>query len=495
MARRSKPSPWPRRKKAGLQGRFGEYCWEVEDGASSTLDVTPLIGSTKVRDELSLAARRAESFLSQNRAALHSIGAHGHASTARGRVEVTLTTSNAIGAVPLISPVTGRTDYGLVVRPRYGWSSAGEVLGRTGLAVAPQLLPMPTIPRSERRVPAWVLSSVVLARVHAMLSGLHPRFSLVEAERRAPRGSVDWRRYAVTSLARGRADRVPCRFPDLGEDTRLLGALHFVLAAHYAALVTQRTQAPFVRNLVELCEQLRAQVAHVPARCPSNDNVFEWQHRPTSTRTFIEGIEAIEWTAEERGLAGLSSASGLPWKLDMQELFEAWVVEVTRSLSRRVGGTVVLGRDGRSRRRMLWEPPFAGSQSSLLPDVVLDRGDTVVVLDAKYKRHLEELDFVGWRNISEQVRESHREDLLQVLAYSSLFDAERIVAVLVYPCHAETFESLKKRRLLVRRARIQGIPRRIEVALAAAPMAARPEEIAEHLVPLVSPDRPGSDAA
>ena len=93
-----------------------------------------------------------------------------------------------------------------------------------------------------------------------------------------------------------------------------------------------------------------------------------------------------------------------------------------------------------------WAPPSAGSQRSLVPDLVMEREDVVVVLDAKYKRHAEEIERLGWANADEVLREHHRNDVLQALAYSALFDAPRVVACLVYPASPTTWQSARRAR-------------------------------------------------
>jgi hypothetical protein len=79
------------------------------------------------------------------------------------------------------------------------------------------------------------------------------------------------------------------------------------------------------------------------------------------------------------------------------------------------------------------QPAFAGSQRSLIPDVVLERSDVTVVLDAKYKRHLEEIERSGWRGVEDELREHHRDDPMQVLAYSTMFSSARVVARTLAP--------------------------------------------------------------
>jgi len=42
------------------------------------------------------------------------------------------------------------------------------------------------------------------------------------------------------------------------------------------------------------------------------------------TDVFLEGVQAIDWTVEERGLAGLRDLEGIPWTMLMEQFFEAW---------------------------------------------------------------------------------------------------------------------------------------------------------------------------
>jgi hypothetical protein len=132
-----------------------------------------------------------------------------------------------------------------------------------------------------------------------------------------------------------------------------------------------------------------------------------------------------------------------------------------------------------------WRPPYLGSQRSLVPDLVVERSDCAMVIDAKYKSHAEELEHFGWGNLEAVIRERHRNDLLQVLAYSTLLDAPRVVACLVYPCRPETYASLRERDRLVARAIIPAGGRRVEVALATAPMGAAAEGTVEALVEMM----------
>jgi len=58
-----------------------------------------------------------------------------------------------------------------------------------------------------------------------------------------------------------------------------------------------------------------------------------WLRRPLGSDALMEGLQAIDWSVEERGLAGLSDMEGLPWTMPMDQFFEAWVETFASSSS------------------------------------------------------------------------------------------------------------------------------------------------------------------
>ncbi len=440
----------------------------VPDSSERFVPVLDWLGGEGAYKDAS-AERRAESLVSTNRGLLRDLGVTATPMRRGGEPGLLFNTSTRIGAVPLLSPVTGRADFGFVVEPRFTWSSAGDMLAGTGFRVVPDLLPLPDLPQSERRVPPWVLSSVVLKRLAALLDSLQRRFVFTAADVRAPRGQVDWSGYA-TRFAVGRALDVPCRFPDLRDDEELRAAIHWVVRRHRDALLGQAAAGLVVRRLLALCDLLLARLSGTPPRMPESAQRRAWSRRSLAPRAFRDGLVAIDWTVDERGLAGLSDLSGLAWRMDMETFFEAWVESVAESAALRTGARVRTGRRHETRVPLDWKPASAGSQRSLIPDVILDRPDVVVVLDAKYKRHADQIERLGWLNTDDALREQHRNDVLQALAYSTLFEAPRIVACLVYPASPETWRRLVERGRVSMRAKVRSGVRNVELALVAVPL-------------------------
>jgi len=448
-------------------------CQRLVDSCETSLLAAGWLGGRESRNPEDLAERRAENLLKSNSGILRDFKIEADVRRRDGRAMITFLTQSRVGALPLLSPVTGRPDFGLVIEPRFSWSSIGEVLNATGFRVVPQLLPLPELPYSDRRIPPWVLSTIVLVRMKHLLDQLSRRFVTAKSDLSFPKGSVDWSQYATTRLPRAQALALPCTYPDLRDDEKLRGAIHFVLREHRSSLMGQRFAGVVVLELLALCESLLARVAgSIPIR-PRSTDFTGWYRQSIVSRVFSEGLHAIEWTLDERGLAGLSELAGLSWRLDMETFFEGWVEALAEQVGREVGASVQAGRKEQTRVALDWRPSFVGSQKSLLPDVVLSTPDTTVVFDAKYKEHGEEIQQYGWRALADEVRERHRADLLQVLAYSTLYDTHRVVSCLVYPCRPDTFADLLARDRVVSRAVVHAAPTRtVELALAAVPLAA-----------------------
>lgn len=426
-------------------------------------------------------ARLGTQFIEQNRRLFDAYEVSAELHYDGRQIALELIAGNMVGALPLRSPVTGRFDYGMLIEPRFQWPGLGWMLGSMGWRVVPELVKLPQLPRSARQIPAWVIAVVVLQRMERLLDLLERRFEMAEESLQAPKGQVDWAAYATIQLPRMRCLSVPCRFPDLRDDRDLSSAIHFVLRQQLSSLEAQRSAGNVVLRLITYCEQLLNRVRTVPAREPSPIMLANWMKGRLRQPDFLSGIEAMEWIVDERGLAGLSDLRGLPWRMSMPEFYESWVETVASQVVRHTGGILRVGRRNETVVPISWEDSYRDSQKSLRPDIVIEQGDRTIVIDAKFKRHWYELTSARWSRHDKEVRAAHREDLLQVLAYSTLFATRRITACLVYPCWLTTWEELSERGRLHQHATVYAGERAVDLLLTAVPMGGQIDQISAWL--------------
>jgi hypothetical protein len=450
---------------------------ELRDHSESDFSAVKFFDVSGGRDPFSQAARLCEQFVLQNNPLFTLLGVQATTHFDGNDLRLKLSSTSTIGAVPLISPTRGTLDYGLVVQPRFSWLGIGPMLSEMGWRITPTPLRLPLLKRSERRVPPWVLSSMILRRLQILLENLQRRFEYVKEIRSSPRGSVHWSEYAVRSMAAAQFLALPCSYPDLRDDRSLKGVIRFALERQLGSLQTQSAYGSHIHKLIDFCNVLLGKVQGVASITPGAQAMQAWQQRPLRGDAFREGIQAIEWTAEDRGLAGLGDLEGIPWAMPMDSFFEAFVETVLRALSRRIGAQLKVGRQRETVQSIAWSPTFSGSQKSLVPDFLLERGDTTFVIDAKYKRHFEELDARSWWAADSELQERHRNDLFQVLAYANLARTSHVVACLVYPCEVDLWEDLRKRGRLFHRAEIAAGTRQISLWLTAIPMGKKVDDI------------------
>ncbi len=161
--------------------------------------------------------------------------------------------------------------------------------------------------------------------------------------------------------------------------------------------------------------------------------------------------------------------------------FEAWVEAIAEQAARQHRATLMTGRRHETTVRLHWQPAKYGTQRSLIPDVVLHRPGVTVVIDAKYKRHAQLVGYGLYGADAHDWQVQHREDLLQCLAYTSLFDTPRIVACLAYPTPDEQWNRLNFEGRELSRATVRHGLRQVEVALLAVPMSGNVKETATQL--------------
>lgn len=412
----------------------------------------------------------ADGFIAANREAFDSLELTTEIVPTANEIGLRLRSGGSIGAIPLRAPDTRKIRGGVVVAPRFGWDGIGRVLQLTGWAARPRVLQMPLVPGSAREVPPWVLAGPVLQRLEELLREMRRGFHFTEEVRESPRGQILWNLYASEQAGRAAFHRIPCRYPDLGRDQLLRSYVRWGVTRVRQSLLPHATADVIARSLVENADSLLYDLRDVGERTPSHRQIEEFSRTGLPSAILKQGLQALGWVVDERGLAGTTENDGLAWSLPMHELFERWVERIARAWAHEIGAEVRTGRQLQTVVPIEWEAGAHSSMKALVPDVVLRHGDTVYVIDAKYKGHFQELDDTRWMELQEELRNEHRHNIHQILAYAALFDAPNVVAILAYPMHSATWARLSERGGSVTRAQLHASGRSLSLALAGVPI-------------------------
>jgi hypothetical protein len=419
----------------------------------------------------------AEAFVRFNESAFAALDVNAQFSSDSNGSIVRLQPGSKTGAIPLRSAYTGEVVGGFVVGPRFGWPGIGRVLSEIGWHATPEFIELPLVPGSGREVPPWVLAGPVLIRLEALLRTSKRGYRDVEQTLLHPRGRVLWDRYRNTSLARGQWDKIPCRFAELDFDPVLRSHVRWALHKIENELASVGGGDPVARALSGVARQLLGLVSDVAPVAPRGAELGrQLAGGSLSSLVFRQGIEALGWIVDERGLGGGREQDGLSWALSLDRLWESYVEAMIRREVAETGGVIKSGRLGETVFPLVWSDPTHRSLGHLVPDLVIHRGRCVQIVDAKYKAHFAELDASGWHRFADAGRESHRSDLHQVLAYAALYDADVVTATLVYPLRRSTWEQLYLRGRDVSRAELAHGGRLVRLELRGIPFGYRRQE-------------------
>ena len=385
----------------------------------------------------------AQNFLSANGAQLRALGARAALVPDADQIHMCLKPGGTVGAVPLRSATTRKIVGGLVIRPRFGWNDIGPLLQEIGWTASPQLLEFPLVPGAAREVPPWVLAGPILERFRTLIRELTRGFSLHEEVRQTLRGQVAWHRYVNEHVSHGAYHQLPCRFPELGPDVKLRAMLRWGLEVVHRSLSSWAVVDSIARHLAEQARELLMLLTDVKPLMPGKSQMGHLLRTTGLPPVALQrGLQALGWLVDERGLAGTTETDGLAWCLPMHELFERWVEHLARLWAHGFGGHVRSRRTYETLIPIRWQRSTVQSLHSLVPDIIVQQGRRVWIIDAKYKGHFEELDDVRWKELAEELQAEHRHDLHQVLAYAATADADEVTSVLVYPMFLPTWQRL-----------------------------------------------------
>ena len=402
----------------------------------------------------------------------------------RREVLLTIETHDIIGAFPLRSPTSGMWKHYMMIHPRQGWDSFGVMLSSMGMKQSPTLEPLPIHPYSSRDIPTWVIASIVITRLEDLFKDLARKFHDKREYLSTPKGRIAWSEYITKQLPKMKILDIPCDVSVIQDNRELMAYIRYTLNKIQENLLNVKSASPIVSLLLSRIDRLIRFVREfLPERPPVGKlNPILFGKNMPSER-FLNGLQAIEWTNEDRGFAGDNEFEGLAWSLNINDFFEAYVETIAERVALLGGGVLKVGRRYQTSIDISWEKEQGIAQKHLRPDFVIEREDETIILDAKYKGYWQLLDRYSWRHGGssqvEEARESFRSDMLQVLAYSTCFNSSRVKVCLVYPCMKDEYIALMESNDLHQKAFVG--ERNVEIIRTLVPMTGEVEQTAHEL--------------
>ena len=363
-------------------------------------------------------------FIAFNQKTLDYLGVNACIVDHNNKTTLQLTTSQYVGAIPMFSPVDGTPFADLVVTGRFG-EDVGEVISLLNDTFSPEYSEWVLTQDSQITPPIYLECCKFL---DAYLDADRRQWRKFDNELKVeakPSGATLWNEYAL------RVANNPLDFSRFKNKCNILTTNH-----------PEWNQLNYVLKLA--IEELNS------AKVPSKTRVQYWEkiNRLTNklrnasieyTTSVTQRVSDPTYIKKLKSLANLilrqHASVQVAWRMNYSEFFERYVQYILNSVARKKGVSNISNAKFQIRNASKYP---AWGLRYLEPDAMLYSQDKQIVIDAKYKSHI-----YNWDNETEELKDSFRHDLHQLLAYSSFSTNTDKEAMLVYPYTEFTARKLK----------------------------------------------------
>lgn len=360
-------------------------------------------------------------FVELNQKNLSYLGISSCVESVNGKPGIKLTTSKYIGSIPIISPMNGKPVGDLIVTGRFG-ENAGELIKLLDDSIKLEYSDeLQLVQHSQMTPPIFIECCKFLETYEQAEKFKWRKFTNEIKTSHQPNSSTLWIEYALRNACN------PNEFSVFLNKSNSLTTEHLewqqlnhVLQLAIGELESKRT--PIRTRSIYSSQVDRMKIKLRNKCCCPIDKIKIHISDPHIIKQLKQLANSILNNHTNERLA---------WRMDYAEFFERYVQYLLCDISKKKGARQInnphysIGITNR--------PPWA--LNYLEPDIIIQKLDEQVVVDAKYKSHL-----FNWYNDTEELKMVFRHDLHQLLAYCSFNSMHSKQALLVYPfsnftCH------------------------------------------------------------
>lgn len=329
---------------------------------------------------------------------------------------VRLITSRFVGCIPLVSPKTGLPGGYINVTGRFG-EDISELLTVIDGSIDPEyndklkfyqdiLIKPPLYFECMKYIDKYIEAKKYKWR----------KFDNEEKIQSRPTSSTQWDKYALKSYDPANTFKYNNKCNVLTREHPEWQELNYVLDFCIKEVMSSRT--PIRSRSAYLSKINSLSTSYDKRSLPIVKEVKVHRSDP-------EIIKSLKDTAN-RVLQNVSSIN-CAWRMDFAEFFERYVQYIMKRIAFAKGARFSANpKYSINGSRPTWALKY------IEPDIIIDKNDKQYIIDAKYKAHMFNI-----YNDAEHLKETFREDLHQVLAYSSFDGNAHKNVMLIYPSDKE----------------------------------------------------------
>jgi len=326
--------------------------------------------------------------------------------------------SNFVGAIPLRSPETGLQIGDFVVSPRFSnpdrYSEHIQILNYLKSDI--QIERQDSIPLRSGVVfqpPFYLEACYFIDSLAELINHDWVKFSRQEKTTIEPLGQINWNKYLQNEYKVENRLRYPVTKNILIEDHKEYRELKYVFELCKKEIYSSRT--PFqikskTKSQINIIDERLLNIGIDPTNrisIHSYDSVFAKNAKSHANN--ILNANFVDCTA---------------WRVDFNEIFERYTQRILFEVAKEIGWELL----SNYKIHKVKGNYFSWSLNYLEPDFLIRKDRLSIFGDAKYKSHL-----FNKFDTSEQLKSDFRNDLHQILCYSSFSNLTNKVSFLCYP--------------------------------------------------------------
>lgn len=336
--------------------------------------------------------------------------------------------SSFIGTIPLRAPDTGKQIGDFVVAPRFTgrdrFEDYIEILNLLGTEISPEVTDsLPLASGKNLRPPLYLEALKFIASLEALLSSRWCKFDNIEKTSSQPSGQINWNKYINNKYKIENHLRFPTRKNILSEFHNEYAEVRYVFDICKNELLSSNTPQ-------RIKYTIRVKLNFIEEKL--------YSHKPKATNNIVvksSDSPTVKTCKEQANkILNFNLADSTAWRVDFSDVFEKFVQYIFKAVAKESGGKLFANFKFHSRttKHYLWE------LKHIEPDAIYQKENLLFFIDAKYKSNL----YNKFDN-SETLKEDHRHDLHQIMAYTSFSKTEFKYGFLCYPSDLLELKKIK----------------------------------------------------
>jgi len=324
-----------------------------------------------------------------------------------------------IGTIPLRSSDTGKQIGDFVVMPRFSGDNRFEdyieILNLLGADISPQIIDsLPLVSGGNFRPPLYLEAIKFISSLEKLIKTPWRKFDNAERVTSQPLGQVNWDKYITSEYKVESRQRYSVRKNILSEFHREYSQIRYVFDICKKELLSQNTPQR-IKN------SAKSRLAFIEEKL--------YFHKPVAINQIsIKAADTpiIKNCKEQANkILDFNFVDSTAWRVDFSDVFEKFVQYIFTEVEKDIGGSLFSNHKIYSSNKKSHYPWML---KHIEPDAVYRKNDILIFIDAKYKSNL-----YNKRSSNDSLKEEHRRDLHQIMAYSSFSTTSFKYGVLCYP--------------------------------------------------------------